>query len=473
MRAFVTLALVLGLLVPAVPAPAQDAEALRREMEQMRKQFEAMQEQYKKTMDSMAERLERVEARPQLPAAAPPVAVQPAPGAPPATGVTAQRPPGSAPSPLDLITPRQPFALYERRGPGQLLFDMGMVSDFVGNLTQRNVQKAEGGTFTGRENRFFPREVEVNLFGRIDPYAEGMIRFEFAQESSDREISATLAEAYLTLLTLPFGTKLSLGRVPVRFGLLSHLHREALPQTDAPNVLTRFFGEEQFRETGAEISWVAPLPFYFEALAGVFNGDNETAFGRGSLRYPLVTGRLRTFFDLEDFGAIELGGSIANGQTPEQLNDQIIGFHTKYKYQPAGWQRALFTIAGEFLYGIRQVNVTDPDAASPVEQKRTRERNGWYAYGELRPFQHGPLSLWSTGVRYDRTQFPVNPGREWAVEPYVSFMPSEFLRFRIAYKHTERSHRDGVNLNGGSARTVDELFFQTTFFLGAHPSHPF
>ena len=54
MRVFVALTLVLGLLVPAAPVCAQDAEALRREMEQMRKQFEAMQEQYKKTMDSMA-----------------------------------------------------------------------------------------------------------------------------------------------------------------------------------------------------------------------------------------------------------------------------------------------------------------------------------------------------------------------------------------------------------------------------------
>src|SRR6266545_6642538 len=448
MRAFVTLALVLGLLVPAVPAPAQDAEALRREMEQMRKQFEAMQEQYKKTMDSMAERLERVEARPQLPAAAPPVAVQPAPGAPPATGVTAQRPPGSAPSPLDLITPRQPFALYERRGPGQLLFDMGMVSDFVGNLTQRNVQKAEGGTFTGRENRFFPREVEVNLFGRIDPYAEGMIRFEFAQESSDREISATLAEAYVGLLTLPFGTRAKLGLVPVPFGLLSHLHREALPQTDAPNVLTRFLGEEQFREVGAELSWVAPLPFFLEAVAGVFNGDSETAFGRGSLKYPLVTGRVRTFFDLAEWGAFQVGASIANGQTPEQLNSQLIGFDAKYKYRPDGWQHALFTIGGEYLYAIRQVNVVDSSAESPVEQTRTRERNGWYVYAEAQPFQFGSLSRFSLGFRYDWTQFPINPGREWAVQPYLSYMPSEFLRFRLGYKHTERSHRDGFTDNG-------------------------
>jgi hypothetical protein len=59
------------------------------------------------------------------------------------------------------------------------------------------------------------------------------------------------------------------------------------------------------------------------------------------------------------------------------------------------------------------------------------------------------------------------------VQPYLSFMPSEFLRFRLGYKHTERSHRDGINLNNSSARQVDEILFQATFILGAHPAHPF
>ncbi len=460
--------LVAGALVP-VPAPAQEADGLRRQLDEMRRQFESMKEQYQKSMDAMAERIQRLESQP--PAAAP-VVVQPtAPPGPPYAQAPPPTAPAGQPSLTDLARPREPFALYERRGPGQLLFDLGVVGDFVGNLTQRNVQKAEGGTFTGRENRFFPREVEVNLFGRIDPYAEGIVRFEFGQESSDREVSAHLAEAYVGLLTLPFGTRAKLGLVPVPFGLLSHLHREALPQTDAPNVLTRFLGEEQFREVGAELSWVAPLPFFLEAVAGVFNGDNETAFGRGSLKYPLVTGRVRTFFDLDEWGAFQLGASIANGQTPEQLNNQLIGFDVKYKYRPEGWQHALFTLGGEYLYGIRQVNVLDSDVG--VEQKRTRERDGWYVYSEVQPFRFGPLSRWLAGFRYDWTEFPVNPGHEWAVQPYLSFAPSEFLRFRLSYKHTERSHRDGINLNDGSARTVDELFFQTTFFLGAHPAHPF
>ena len=46
-----------------------------------------------------------------------------------------------------------------------------MAGDFVGNLTQNNVQQAQGGTFSGLENYFFPREIELSLFGQIDPYA--------------------------------------------------------------------------------------------------------------------------------------------------------------------------------------------------------------------------------------------------------------------------------------------------------------
>jgi hypothetical protein len=59
------------------------------------------------------------------------------------------------------------------------------------------------------------------------------------------------------------------------------------------------------------------------------------------------------------------------------------------------------------------------------------------------------------------------------VEPYVAFMPTEFLRFRLGYKHTERDKRDAFGDNGASARIVDELLLQATFILGAHPAHPF
>ena len=116
-----------------------------------------------------------------------------------------------------------------------------------------------------------------------------------------------LAEAHLTLLTLPFGTQAKLGLMRNRFGLLNQLHVHDLPQIDRPERATGFFGEEGLGESGAELTWVPPLPFYLEALVGVFNGDNEKAFGRGSLKAPLVTGRAADVLRARRRHAIQLG----------------------------------------------------------------------------------------------------------------------------------------------------------------------
>ena len=461
--------------VPAVPAAAQDAEVLRRELDEMRRQFDQVQQEYRKAMEQMAERLQRLEAAPKA------AATQP---------VMVQAPPASQPLRLeDLARPRQPFTLYGGRQSGQLLFDIGIAADFIANLTQDNVDRANGGTFVGRENRFSPREIELSLFGQIDPYARGEVRIEAAEEFEDgaRDLHLGSAEAHLTLLTLPFSTQAKLGLMRTRFGLLNQQHAHDLPQPDRPNVLVRFLGEEGLVESGGELSWIAPTPFFLEALVGVFNGDNEESFGRGSLRHPLLTGRLRTFFDMGPLGAVQLGGSAAAGYatqgvtvtdtiTPATLDltdthrSILWGVDVKYKYTPEGWQHALLTLGAEALMSRRRATVVgdpDEDGVESTEQ-RWRKRMGWYAYAEVQPWRR-----WLGGVRYDNTQFPLDPGREWAVEPYVAFLPSEFLRFRLAYKHTERSHRSPFNDSGPSARLVDELLFQATFLLGAHPAHPF
>src|SRR5256712_1586537 len=98
--------LLCAVLAPAV-ATAQDAATLRREIEQLQKQLQ-----------SVTERLQRLEAQPPAP-------VAPAPGAAPAPApATGAAPSTAPPSAIDLARPRQPFALYQQRGSGQLLFDM-------------------------------------------------------------------------------------------------------------------------------------------------------------------------------------------------------------------------------------------------------------------------------------------------------------------------------------------------------------
>ena len=434
-----------AVLAPAA-ATAQDAAALRREIEQLQKQLQ-----------SVTERLQRLEAQPPAPAP-----VGPGAAAPPAA---------PAPSAIDLARPRQPYSLYQQRGAGQLLFDMGIAGDFVGNITQHNVEKAQGGTFAGQENRFFPREVELSLFGQIDPYASAVVRIEAGEEERGGDIAVHLAEAYVTLLTLPFGTQARFGLVRNRFGYSNEIHEHDLPWIDRPNVMRNFLGGEGLNEKGVEATFVPDLPFYIEALAGVFNGDNETAFGRTSLQAPLVTGRVRTFLELGTEHALQVGMSVASGQTSERLPSTILGWEGRYKYRPDGWLHPLVTLTGEALYSLRQFNVdvdADGDGVTDSLDKKRKNRWGWYLGGEVQPWRR-----WAGGLRFDWSQYPENPGAERSIEPYISFWPSEFLRFRAAYKRTDRTHRDGFDLNGGSARTVDEFLFQASFILGAHPAHPF
>jgi hypothetical protein len=225
--------------------------------------------------------------------------------------------------------------------------------------------------------------------------------------------------------------------------------------------MRNFLGEEGLTEKGFEATIVPDLPFYLEGLVGVFDEDNDVAFGYGKLSQPLLTARLRTFVELTDEHAIQLGVSGASGQTPDRLRSQLAAFDVKYKFRPDGWLHPLLTVGGEGIYSVRRVE-------NDLGEKTTRDRFGWYGYAELQPWRR-----WAVGVRYDWSQFPVDPGREWSVEPYLTYWPSEFLRFRLGYKRTERSQREAFSDNGGSGRLVDELLFQASFVLGAHPAHPF
>ena len=469
MRAFIHVAALLALVALApLSATAQEAEALRRELEQVRKQFETMQQEYLKTIEALGQRIQRLESRPPAPPAGPPVAAPaPPPTAPPAV---AQPATPATPSLMDLARPRQPFGLYQQRGAGQLLFDMGVVGDFVGNITQHNIQKAGAGTFAGRENRFFPREVELSFFGQVDPYAYAEVRIESGEAARSDETGVALAEAAITLLALPLGTQAKLGQMRNRFGYSNAIHEHDLPWIDRPNVMRNFLGEEGLHEKGVEMTIVPPLPFFLEGLIGVFNGDNETSFGRHTLKSPLLTSRLRTFFELGDANAIQLGVSAATGDSPDQRRTTLVGGELRYKYRQPGAKHPLLTITGEALASFRSINVdvdADGDGAIESVDRRRRDHWGFYVGAEVQPFLR-----WAGGLRYDWSQFAVGPGSERSFEPYITFWPSEFLRFRLAYKRTDRTHRDNFGPDG-SVRVADEILFQGSFILGAHPAHPF
>ena len=299
--------------------------------------------------------------------------------APPTPG-----PAADGPSPLDLLRPRQPFRLAQ---PGRaLLFDVGASGDFVAAFTSSEHERRGDGTFPGRENRVFPREVSLGVFGRVDPYASAVVRISAGQEApghegGDSEFTVVLDEANVTLLALPLGITPRFGLMRPRFGTLNSVHQDDLPQVDRPVVLRRFFGEEQLNgEVGLEAMALLPWwPFYQEVSVGVFNGDNETtAFGRGSLRDPLVMGRLRTFFELGDWGGLQVDMSAATGVTEDERRNTVAGLGLKYKWSPAvGYGFPVITVATEVVFGSRRV----ADEAGGGD--RRLDRWGYYAYGRV------------------------------------------------------------------------------------------
>jgi hypothetical protein len=425
----------------------------------MKKQFDDMKREYQKAIDQMSERLNRVESRPPQAAA---------PAAP------------SMPSAADLLRPREPYALYSAGGKGQLLFDVGVIGDFIGDFSGQSSNPYQPlATFPGQAQRFFPREVELGFWGAVDPYARAYVIIEAGEEfdptNRTSEFGVELAEAAVTLTALPWGFQDKLGLMRVRYGLLNQYHDHDLPQPDRPAVLVNFFGQEGLTESGNELSWVPDLPFYLEGIFGIFNGDNEVAFGSASFRNPLFTGRLRTFLDFGDLGALQIGGSVAAGTTSQGLSDTILGFDAKYKLTPEGWRHPLLTVAGEWLQAWRKDLVTtvsfDPDTGEEFEttSRQKTTPSGFYVYAEVQPFQR-----WLGGVRYDNAEYLQFSGRQWAVEPYIAFKPSEFLRFRLAYKHTHFNAAASANLGGPEgAQSINEVLLQATFILGAHPSHAF
>jgi hypothetical protein len=407
------LVMLLVLLVAPSAAMAQEVEVLRRELETMREQFESVRRQYERRMQELGDRLRTLETQPATPPASSPPPVS---GSPPATPPPA-RAAAEPPSLIDLARPRQPFALVHAGG---LLFDIGVSGDFIADFTSTTRERRRDGTFEGRENRLFPREVSLGLFGRVDPYASAVVRITAGEEApGDRgraaEIAVLLEEANATLFTLPLDTTARFGLMRPRFGTLNVVHQDDLPQVDRPDVLKRFFGEEELNgEKGLEAMWLLPTPFYEELSV------------------------------------------VVTGKTSDDHRNTVASLGLKYKWAPiTGYGFPVLTLAGELLYGTRRVS--DPDG---VRGDRRFERWGAYVYG-----QYDWTRRWAAGLRYDWTELPTGTGHDWALSPYLQFKPSEFLRFRVQYKHTRGT--------GAIERDADEVFLQGSFILGAHPTERF
>lgn len=356
----------------------------------------------------------------------------------------------------------------------------------AGWSTERNVPSLQLGDHDPRVRGFTIPNTELTLDGAVDPYFKGFTNIVFKLDEGG-ETAVELEEAFLLTTSLPANLQLKLGQFFAEFGRQNTLHPHSWAFVDQPLVLNRMFGPEGFRSQGMRLSWLAPTPFYTEAMLGVVNSVGGTTFSfqsdespeihGGVLREPAVESpgdmlfvpRIASSFELSGTQTLLLGVSAALGpnNSGPAARTGIFGVDAYYKWKPAAAQQGFPFVSLQVEALARRYEASERESAEnaaivlPGETLRDR---GWYGqllYG-VRPrivaglradVVSGDDGSFASELRADR--FRLSPNLTW--------YPTEFSKIRLQYNYDDRK----------SVGTDHSIWMQFEFLLGAHASHKF
>lgn len=330
---------------------------------------------------------------------------------------------------------------------------------------------------------------EIALDGAIDPYFKGFANI-VLKFDNDNETDIELEETYLQSVSLPGNLQLKAGQFFANFGRANSQHPHAWAFVDSPVMLARTLGPDGLRNPGAQLSWLAPTPFYTELFLGIFDGQGGTAFGfrnpgepdalginrvhgrettARTLRGPqdlLFTPRIASSFEVNDTQTLVAGlsGAFGPNDTGAHSRTEIYGADLYWKWKPANaasgfpfvsWQTEFLTSrfgAGE-----------DVAAGLPAENLRD-----WGFYSQV---LWGFKPRWITGLRGEWANGnsgvddanDVFRGERYRVSPVLTFLPSEFSKVRLQYNYDQ----------GELFGTEHSIWVQLEFMLGAHGAHKF
>src|SRR5690606_29631704 len=112
-------------------------------------------------------------------------------------------------------------------------------------------------------NGFNLQQLEVHLGASVDPFFRVDANLVFSLFGVEVE------EVYGTTLSMPWNLQIRAGQFYTRFGRINATHPHQWSFVDQPLIIGKFFGSEGSRGLGAELSWLAPLPWYVELVGSV------------------------------------------------------------------------------------------------------------------------------------------------------------------------------------------------------------
>ncbi len=306
-------------------------------------------------------------------------------------------------------------------------------------------------------DRLDVREAEIILYAPIDHIFDGQLSI--AAHREDGAAFVEIHEAVISSSRLIPRSRFRIGQFFLGVGRLNRFHRHEWPFIFAPKVQMEFFGAEGVLDTGAEYSFLAPLPFFLELTTGVTNG---WTFGHSHSqgekpRMPTHYGRVATYFGLPGEGGVQTGFNYLGRTTAQGDEMTLLGIDATAKWRSAGVLNLL--LQSEVWHRTKK--------PATGEEERTI---GAYLFP-----QYALTSEWQAGVLFDFfTILSLKDitgsnvaNSENRIVPTITYRPSEFSSLRLAYDWSVAKQANQQD------RENHELQMQATFMIGAHPAHDF
>ncbi|HUJ73625.1 MAG TPA: hypothetical protein VL359_02155, partial [bacterium] len=332
-------------------------------------------------------------------------------------------------------------------------------------------------------------ETELGLYSNIDPYWYGSIVLAFAPDAG-----ASVEEAFIQSLALPWGFIVKAGRFHSSIGYLNVFHRHADDFIDTPLVYSAFLNG-QLADDGAQLLWVAPTNFLLQLGGEFFNGGTWPASGAQNRGNGTNTQFIDVADDVGVGGSYLLGISHVDSQAVDRVSNGPGGtpgnglsftgagalniLSGVYKWAPLGdtaytqlkLQAEVFSGDENGTYTVLDSSGAPSATAIDVKGSQHLVHSGWYAQTVLK-FQQ----RWKVGARYSevstgRIQDPNAAGTALdagtktpnIASAMVEYWPSEFSQFRLQYS---QDHTD-------PKQSVDVWYLQYIITMGAHAAHTY
>lgn len=311
-----------------------------------------------------------------------------------------------------------------------------------------------------RTNGFTLQQLELSLGASVDPYFRLDANLVFSQFGVEVE------EAYATTLSLPARLQVRAGQFLTRFGRHNPTHPHSWAFIDQPIVIGKMLGSEGNRGLGAELSWLAPTPWFVEVSGAVTDPQGECCarsfLGADSigLQSPLdvqATGHLKQYFPFGPDWSLQWGLSAATGPNASGNGNRTLlaGTDLYLRWRPtSGTSGRAVSLQVESIFRSRQV---PRDVLQDIGgySQLVWDLNRRFALGA----RHDVVS----GVRND-TLDPEWSGTRCRMTALATFRPSHFSAIRL---QAARAHDRADNTTSWSGMVSLEVV------AGAHGAHTY